>query len=76
MINSRRSHLETFGWKLRLLRQRARLTQEELAHQAGLHRTVIGRIERGERDVGISVLWPIAAALGVPVSRLFDDPDS
>jgi transcriptional regulator with XRE-family HTH domain len=51
---------------------KTRPTREQLAHEAGLHRTVVGFIERGEREVGIAKLWPLAAALGVPVSALFE----
>ncbi|GAB2469301.1 helix-turn-helix domain-containing protein [Jatrophihabitans fulvus] len=65
-------HLREFGLRVRALRRRRELTQEALAHDAGLHRTVVGYIERAEREVGISVLWPLAAALGVGVSDLFD----
>jgi transcriptional regulator with XRE-family HTH domain len=65
------SHLVEFGERLRLLRLERRLSQEQLAHEAGLHRTVVGFIERGEREVGISKLWPLAEALGVQVAELF-----
>jgi transcriptional regulator with XRE-family HTH domain len=49
------------------------MTQEQLAHEAGLHRTVVGFIERAERDVGISTLWPLAQALSVDVVELFQE---
>lgn len=45
---------------------------EQLAHAADLHRTVVGFIERGEREVGISKVWPLADALGVRPSDLFE----
>lgn len=64
-------YLITFGLHLRQLRVGRSLTQEQLAHNAGLHRTVVGFIERGERDIGISTLWPLAAALNVTVAELF-----
>jgi transcriptional regulator with XRE-family HTH domain len=66
-------NLLAFGLKIRLLRAGRRLTQEQLAHEAGLHRTVVGFIERGERDVGISTLWRLAPALGVSIADLFAD---
>lgn len=66
------ANLAEFGLRLRQLRVGRRLSQEELAHAAGLHRTVIGFMERGERDVGVSKLWPVAEALGVTLSELFD----
>jgi len=61
-----------FGLRLRQLRVGRGLTQKNLVHQAGAHRTVIGFIERGEREIGISKLWPLADALAVPVSELFN----
>jgi transcriptional regulator with XRE-family HTH domain len=60
-----------FGARVRVLREERGLTQERLAHDAGFHRTVIGFIERGERDIGISKLWPLAGALGIEVRDLF-----
>lgn len=66
-------HLRSLGERLRLLRVARGLSQERLAHDAGLHRAV-GFIERGERDIGVSHLWPLAAALGVSVAELFEEP--
>ena len=63
--------LLAFGNRVRELRTARRLSQEQLAHEAGLHRTVVGFIERGDREVGISKLWPLALALGVEVADLF-----
>lgn len=60
--------------RVRQLRVGRRLSQEQLAHEAGLHRTVVGFIERGEREVGIGKLWPLARALGVDVHELFVKP--
>lgn len=65
-------NLVHFGLRLRQLRVGRELTQERLADQAGLHRTVIGFIERGEREIGVSKLWMLADALKVPVTELFD----
>jgi len=39
-----------FGRRVRELRKQLRLSQEELAHRAGLHWTYVGGIERGERN--------------------------
>lgn len=55
-----------------MLRVQRDLTQEQLALAAGFGRTVVGYIERAERDVGISHLWPLADALGVDVADLFE----
>ena len=67
------AHLAAFGARVRDLRRARNLTQEQLAHAAGLHRTIVGFIERGEREVGVSKVWPLAAALGVPASEMFED---
>jgi transcriptional regulator with XRE-family HTH domain len=69
------AHLEAFGLRVRVLRVKRGLSQEELGHAAGLGRTVVGYIERAERDVGISHVWPLAEALGVPAAALFE-PES
>lgn len=65
-------HLDAFGQQVRELRKRRGMTQERLAHEAGLHRTVVGFIERGEREVGILTAWKIANALGIRVAELFE----
>lgn len=46
------------------------LSQEELADLCGLHRTYIGSVEREERNVTLSTLEVLAAALGVSVPEL------
>jgi transcriptional regulator with XRE-family HTH domain len=62
--------LAAFGRRLRELRTASGQSQEALAHKAGLHRAVVGFIERGEREIGISKLWPLAQALDVDVVEL------
>lgn len=49
--------------KVRELRQRLGLSQDELAHKAGLHRTYIGAIERNERNITLRTLARLAIAL-------------
>lgn len=68
----RDAHLIDFGERVRVLRTQRHLSQEELAHRAGMHRTVIGFVERGEREIGISKLWPLAEALDTQIAELFD----
>lgn len=48
-------------------------TQEELAEIAGLHRTYIGGIERGERNVTIENILRISKALQVSCASLVED---
>lgn len=50
---------------LRRLRTKLGLSQEEFAERCGLHRTYIGAIERGERNVTLKTLGHIAESLGV-----------
>lgn len=64
--------LLAFGSHLRELRLERNLTQERLAEIAGLHRVVIGKLERAERDVGISHILRLSQALGVTPGDLFD----
>jgi transcriptional regulator with XRE-family HTH domain len=70
----RQRHLQQFGRRVRLLRQEAEYSQERLADEAGLHRTVVGAIERGERDIRLSTVWPLAKSLGVEPSALLEPP--
>ena len=55
---------------VRSLRRTAGLSQEELAHEAGLDRTYISQVERRRRNVTIVVLAKIAKALNVSPDRL------
>jgi len=55
--------LVLFGEKVRRMRLRLGLSQEELAHHCGLHRTYIGGVERGERNLGLHNVARIARAL-------------
>lgn len=59
------------GRNVRALRVASQLSQEELAHQAGVHQTYLSGVERGRRNASVLVLGRIAQALGVDIQRLF-----
>ncbi|MCH8205882.1 MAG: helix-turn-helix transcriptional regulator [Chloroflexi bacterium] len=66
------SFLAAFASHLRTLRLQRGLSQEEVAHRAGLHVTYVSGIERGRRNPSVKSLYRIAQALGVPVKELFE----
>ena len=61
-----------FGARVRALREARDWSQEELAEQAGLHRTYISSVERGVRNPTITVIYKIAQALGVSLAGMMD----
>ncbi|MBO9494780.1 helix-turn-helix transcriptional regulator [Thalassotalea sp. G20_0] len=63
---------KAFGNRLRELRQEQCLTQEELSHRAGLNRTYIGDIERGEKNLTLASIEKLARVLGVKIRDFFD----
>jgi transcriptional regulator with XRE-family HTH domain len=65
--------LQRFGARVREERERLGLSQEELADRAGLHRTYLGGVERGERNLGLLNVVRIARALDLPLPVLFSD---
>jgi len=61
------------GANIRRLRTAAGLTQEVLAHKAGLAMRYVSGIERGEENPSLAALVKLAAALGVHPRELFAD---
>lgn len=59
------------GHRVRDLRLQLKISQEELAERADLHRNYVGSVERGERDIGITALARLADALEVTLSEFF-----
>jgi transcriptional regulator with XRE-family HTH domain len=59
-----------FGQNLRQCRRLVDLSQEELAARASLHRTEIGRLEKGERLPRVDTLIRLAGAMGIPPENL------
>ena len=64
------SFLRQIGNRIREQRQALGWTQEELGQRCGLHRTFIGSVERGERNVSLLNLRLIATTLRVEVADL------
>lgn len=58
------------GRAIRDLRNRRQISQEDLAHRAGMHRTYLGGIERGERNPSYTNLLKVADALDVDAWQL------
>lgn len=63
--------LKAFGEKIRKIRIEQGLSQEKLAFLSGLHRTYVGAIERGERNVSFKNIEKIAKTLKVNLEELF-----
>ena len=61
-----------FGNRVRELRIAQGLSQEALAHKSGLHRTYMGSVERGERNISIINIEKITNALNLPLTNFFD----
>lgn len=65
--------LVEFGKKVREERRKQRLSQEQLAEIAGLHRTYIGMIERAEKNITLTNVNKICRALSIDISAMFKD---
>ena len=61
-----------FGLRIKKLRLERGLSQEALAFQAGVDRTYIPGIEKGERNVTIQVIEKLAFGLNVEIKELFE----
>ncbi len=65
-----------FGRRVRTVRESKGLSQEALAELAGLHRTYVSGVERGQRNIGLENLVRLARALDVSPTAFFDEVDS
>ncbi len=65
---------KVFSKNLRHFRIQAKLSQEDLSDKCGLHRTYVGSIERGERNVTLKTVEKFAKALSTsPIKLLSED---
>jgi len=62
-----------FGKRIRELRIAANLSQEKLAEITGFHRTYIGMVERGERNISLRNISILANSFNISISELMKD---
>jgi transcriptional regulator with XRE-family HTH domain len=65
-----RKSLNTLGERIREKRKALEWTQEDLADHAGIDRSYIGGVERGERNLTFTILCQICAAMRCDVAAL------
>lgn len=73
MNKDERRFLEQVGFRVRERRTALKLTQAQLAEACGLHRTFVGSVERGERNLALLSLRKIAAALRLTPAQLLTE---
>ena len=71
-MSRKRNVRQIFGQNLRRKRETLGVSQEDLAEKAGLHRTYIGSVERGERNVSIDNMERLAVAVGSNIEQLLE----
>jgi transcriptional regulator with XRE-family HTH domain len=67
----RNDKLISFGQRVRELRKNRGLSQEAMAALAGVDRSYMGHIERGEKNITLTKIYQISDALGIDVADLF-----
>jgi len=71
-MESKEKILVKFGERVRFFRKQKRLSQEQLAFKADLHRTYIGMIERGEKNITLLNIVKLSVALEISIDELFE----
>ena len=64
--------LKEFGNRIRDLRTQEKLSQEQLAFKTGFHRTYIGMIERGERNISLTNIAVFSKVFEMDLSDLLN----
>lgn len=70
MVN--KALIKEFGLRIRQLRSEENISQEKLSFATGFHRTYIGMIERGERNISLTNMAVFAKVFKISVSELLD----
>ncbi len=70
MINE--ALIKEFGLRIKQLRTEKNISQEKLSFSTGFHRTYIGMIERGERNISLSNMAVFAKIFEINISQLLD----
>ena len=61
---------QVFGCNLRRMREAEGLSQEDLAHYAGINRSYLSRLENGVNNAGLGIIEKMANVLGVEAAEL------
>ncbi len=75
MAKHRMNEQECFGSIVRSRRLALAISQEELAARANVHRTYMGSVERGERNISLQNIHALAKALGTSPGSLLAEAD-
>ena len=62
---------QRFGLRIREIRHRQKISQEELAFRCNLSKNYVSDVERGTRNISLKVIEKFAKGLNVPLSELF-----
>ncbi|MET4220223.1 transcriptional regulator with XRE-family HTH domain [Bradyrhizobium sp. LB14.3] len=65
---------QLFATNLRRVRHSRRISQEQLAHDAGIDRAYVSRVERATTYVGLEIIDKLSAVLGVEPAEFFQKP--
>jgi transcriptional regulator with XRE-family HTH domain len=60
-----------FGKRIAELRKKQGFSQEAFAHECGFHRSYMGALERGEKNITLAMTSKVAKALKMSLSQLF-----
>jgi DNA-binding XRE family transcriptional regulator len=64
--------LINFGKNVRSIREKKGMTQEDLAHNAGISFTTVNNLENGHLNPTLATIYAIAESLKVQVEQLFE----